>query len=68
MPAPLPTIDLSQLDAVTGGATKDDRILDKITSITSAVADVAARQQQNQKPDPAASIMPIVAMKMMRRQ
>lgn len=68
MPSPLPTIDPAQLDAVTGGATKDDRILDKIQSLAGAVSDVAIRQQENQKPDAAAALMPIVAMKMMQRR
>ncbi|MEZ4399385.1 MAG: hypothetical protein R3B06_05170 [Kofleriaceae bacterium] len=65
----------TDLDAVTGGAASrtsssakfEDRLMDKMTSITTAIKDVAVQQQNKQGNDPMASIMPIIAMKMMRQ-
>lgn len=71
MPRTLSTIDPNQLAAVSGGATgraaQDQRILDKLTSLTGAVKDVEAQRAQ-QKPDAGAAMMPIVAMAMMKKQ
>ncbi|MBK9035539.1 MAG: hypothetical protein IPL61_30495 [Myxococcales bacterium] len=65
------SIDPASLVAVTGGASSkaatDERLMDKLTSITSAIADVATRQQQPQGGDAMGQLMPIVAMKMMKR-
>lgn len=61
-------IDRATLTIVSGGvsrAQQDERILDKIQSLAGAVSDVGAQQQQ-QKPNPGAAMLPIIAMKMMK--
>lgn len=60
-------IDRATLTIVSGGvsrAQQDERILDKIQSLAGAVSDVGAQQQQ--KPNPGAAMLPIIAMKMMK--
>ncbi len=63
-------IDPSTLEAVSGGASSraatDERMLDKLTSITSAIKDVAT-QQATKTNDPMGQLMPILAMRMMKR-
>lgn len=71
MPTPaFAPIDPSTLDAVSGGASSraatQERLLDKLTSITTAIKDVAA-QQATQNNDPMSQLMPILAMRMMKR-
>lgn len=64
------TIDSSALDVVTGGATgradRDERILEKLASLTSALGDLAAGPQNQKGNDPMAALMPILMMKMMK--
>ncbi len=67
-PSALTPIELDALTLVSGGASRaqqDERVLDKIQSLAGAVADVGMQQQQ--QPNPGASLMPIIAMKMMKR-
>jgi hypothetical protein len=63
-------IDPSTLEAVSGGASSraatDERMLDKLTSITAAIKDVAT-QQATKTNDPMGQLMPILAMRMMKR-
>lgn len=70
MTTPLATIAPEHLDLVSGGASraqKDERILDKIQSLATAVSDVAAQQKQ---PDNggAAAALPLVALKAIRQR
>lgn len=65
------TLSTADLDAVTGGAssraTTDERLLDKMQRITVAIQDAATQQSAAKANDPMGQLMPIVAMKMMRK-
>ncbi|MBK9030339.1 MAG: hypothetical protein IPL61_03205 [Myxococcales bacterium] len=71
MPTPsFPAIEPSSLAAVTGGSSRavtDERIMDKLTSITTTIRDVAAQQDAAKGNDPMSQMMPLVALKMMKR-
>lgn len=63
-------IEPASLDAVTGGARSaatDERIFDKLASVTTTIGDVAAQQQAAKGQDPMSQIMPILALKMMKK-
>lgn len=64
-------IATSDLDAVSGGASSraatDERLLDKMQRITVAIQDAATQQSAAKANDPMSQIMPIMAMKMMRK-
>lgn len=72
MSASFTAIATTDLAAVTGGASSraatDERIMDKLQSITVAIQDAANQQAAGQQNNPMSAMMPIVAMKMMRRQ
>jgi hypothetical protein len=69
------SIDTANLDAVTGGAssrsssraTTDERLMDKLQSIQTAIKDVAS-QQTNKGGDAMSQMMPILAMSMMKKR
>ena len=64
------TLSTADLDAVTGGssrATTDERLLDKMQRITVAIQDAATQQSAAKANDPMGQLMPIMAMKMMRK-
>lgn len=70
-PPPFAAIDPAALTAVTGGAssraTTDERIMDKLVSITTAIKD-AATQQAAPKNDAMSQLMPMMLMGMMKRK
>ena len=66
----LPAIEPAALAAVTGGSSRavtDERIMDKLTSITTTIRDVAAQQDAARASDPMSQMMPLVALRMMKR-
>ncbi|MEZ4399384.1 MAG: hypothetical protein R3B06_05165 [Kofleriaceae bacterium] len=72
MPTPTFTpVDPTALAAVTGGARSqaatEERLMDKLQSITTTIKDVAAQQQANQTPSPMSQLAPLLAMRMMQR-
>lgn len=71
------TIDTADLAAVTGGrstrssrssSTTDERLMDKLESIQTAIKDVASQQQNNKGSDAMSQMMPIIAMSMLKRR
>jgi hypothetical protein len=76
IPAPaFSSIETADLEIVTGGAAQrsssrsvtDDRLMAKLESISTAIKDVASQQKNNGGNDAMSQLMPILAMKMMKR-
>jgi hypothetical protein len=75
-PAAFAAIATTDLAAVTGGRSTrsgrstdtNERLLDKLESIQTAIKDVASQQTQNKGNDAMSQMMPIIAMSMLKRR